>query len=81
MSWLFGGPGRKSPQGQSDARAARDRQISNLKERVPALTAESKDNSLYEVQIPGPDGSRVMMRVFLPTKFPVERPGEISIYH
>lgn len=76
MSWLFGGGGKKSPTGQWDARAARDRQISNLQERVPALTAESKDNSLFEVQITGPDGARVMMRVFLPTKFPAERPGE-----
>lgn len=76
MSWLFGGGGRKPPAGQSDARAARDRQISNLNERVPGLRLESTDNSLYEVQITGPDGARVMLRVFLPTKFPAERPGE-----
>lgn len=34
------------------------------------------DHSLYEVQIrTPPDGNMVMLRVFLPTKFPAERPG------
>lgn len=75
MAWLFGS-GRKTPPGQSDVRAARDRQISNLHEKVPGLQLKSKDNSLYEVQITGPDGARVMLRVFLPTKFPAERPGD-----
>lgn len=75
MAWLFGS-GRKTPPGQSDVRAARDRQISNLHEKVPGLQLKSKDNSLYEVQIAGPDGARVMLRVFLPTKFPAERPGD-----
>jgi len=79
MSWLFGGSGRKPPSGQSDARAARDRQINSLKERVPGLRMESKDSSLYEVQITGPDGAGVKLRVFLPTKFPAERPGERSM--
>lgn len=76
MAWLFGSAKSKNAPGQSDTRAARDRQISNLHERVPGLQLKSKDNSLYEVQIAGPDGARVMLRVFLPTKFPAERPGE-----
>lgn len=74
MAWLFGS-GRRTPPGQSDFRA-RDRQIGNLHEMVPGLQLKSKDNSLYEVQITGPDGARVMLRVFLPTKFPAERPGD-----
>lgn len=76
MAWLFGS-GRKTPTGQFDVKAARDRQISNLQERVPGLRLESTDNSLYEVQISIPGGARVTLRVFLPTKFPAERPGEL----
>ncbi|CBJ49049.1 conserved unknown protein [Ectocarpus siliculosus] len=74
MSWLFGSGNRKTPTGQSDIRAARDRQISNLKERVPGLLLKSTDNSLNEVQITAPDGAKVVLRVFLPTKFPSDRP-------
>lgn len=71
---MFGSQ-KRTPTGQSDVRAARDRQINNLHERVPGLRVESKDDSLFEVQISGPDGTKVMLRVFLPTKFPAERPG------
>lgn len=75
MAWLFGG--KRPPTGQPEVRAGRDRQISNLQERVPGLQLKSNDNSLYEVRIRAPpDGSMVVLRVFLPTKFPAERPGE-----
>ncbi|CAM9947227.1 unnamed protein product [Ectocarpus sp. 4 AP-2014] len=74
MSWLFGSGNRRTPTGQSDIRAARDRQISNLKARVPGLLLKSTDNSLNEVQITAPDGAKVVLRVFLPTKFPSDRP-------
>lgn len=73
MSWLF--PGKKTPPAHSDVRAVRDRQISNLHEKVPGLRVESTDGSLFEVQISAPGGAKVMLRVFLPTKFPAERPG------
>lgn len=80
MSWLFGSGNRKTPTGQSDIRAARDRQISNLKDRVPGLLLKSTDNSLNEVQITAPDGAKVILRVFLPTKFPSDRPGEHTFH-
>lgn len=79
MAWLFGS-GKRAPSGQPESKAARERQISNLKERVPGLQQKSADSSLYEVQIHAPpDGALVMLRVFLPTKFPSEKPGTISI--
>ena len=76
MAWLFGS-GRRAPAGHSESKAARDRQIANLHERVPGLQIKSNDNSLYEIRIAAPpDGAMVMLRVFLPTKFPADRPGE-----
>lgn len=81
MAWLFGS-GKKAPPGQSESKAARDRQIANLHERVPGLQIKSNDNSLYEIRIAAPpDGAMVMLRVFLPTKFPTDRPGESSSYY
>ncbi|CAM9129484.1 unnamed protein product [Choristocarpus tenellus] len=80
MSWLFGTSGKRQPQGQSDVRAARERQVHNLKEKVQGLQEKSTDTSLFEVQISAPpDGRPVMLRVFLPTKFPSERPAVLQL--
>lgn len=78
MSWLFGS-GKRAPSGELEIKAARERQISSLQDRVPGLQQKSTDSSLYEVQIRAPpDGATVKLRVFLPTKFPAERPGTLA---
>ncbi|CAM9217217.1 unnamed protein product [Discosporangium mesarthrocarpum] len=75
MSWIFGNAGKRQPPGQNDLKASRERQVCNLQERVPDVQVKSTDSSLYEVQINAPpDGRPVMLRIFLPTKFPAERP-------
>ena len=80
MAWLFGS-GKRAPPGQPENKIAREKQIANLKERVPGLEQKSTDSSLFEVRINAPpNGAMVMLRVFLPTKFPSERPGEL-LYH
>lgn len=77
MAWLFGS-GKRAPSGQPESKVAREKQIANLKERVPGLEQKSADSSLFEVRINAPpNGALVMLRVFLPTKFPSERPGEL----
>lgn len=80
MAWLFGS-GKRAPSGQPETKVAREKQIANLKERVPGLEQKSTDSSLFEVRINAPpNGALVMLRVFLPTKFPSERPGELLDY-
>lgn len=76
MSWLFGST-RRGTSPESDLREARDLQIRNLRDRVPNLEVKANDHSLYHVHIQAPpDGRNVTLRIFLPTKFPAERPGE-----
>lgn len=81
MSWIFGNAKRGAPNAEIDGRAAaREQQIRNLHERIPHLQQKSSDNCLYEVEIRAPpDRRKVTLRVFLPTKFPDERPGRCLV--
>jgi hypothetical protein len=88
MSWLWGGGRAKSPQNgdqnqqqqQTDLRGQRAAQLAALEKNTPGIAMKSADASLYELSMAAPpDGRAVVLRIFLPTRFPEERPGKLIL--
>jgi hypothetical protein len=88
MSWLWGGGRAKSPQNgdqsqqqqQTDLRGQRAAQLAALEKNTPGIAMKSADASLYELTMAAPpDGRAVVLRIFLPTRFPEERPGKLKL--
>ena len=81
MSWLWGEKRSKSPEARQaaaaeDLRRNRAGQLAALEKNTPGIAMKSADASLYELTIAAPpDGRNVVLRIFLPTRFPEERPG------
>jgi hypothetical protein len=87
MSWLWGVSRAKSPQNgdqnqqqqQTDLRGQRAAQLAALEKNTPGIALKSTDASLYEITMAAPpDGRAVVLRIFLPTRFPEERPGTMN---
>ncbi|CAM9850637.1 unnamed protein product [Chrysoparadoxa australica] len=63
--------GRK---GDKDGKALRDAQIAGLLQ-VPGIQQKAGDGSMMELGVAAPpEGRQVVMRIFLPARFPEERP-------